>query len=378
MATVEEILAQLEEAARNPQIAIAQAKAEGKKIVGCAPYFAPVELVHAAGMHPVELWGGGRITGTGSSYYPAFYCSLLFTLIERALDGSYDDLDAVIVPTTCDGLRNLEENWKFARPEANVIDFVQPVVRDTFESRHYMRSQLRHVAAKLEEVSGSPISERAMRETFVVYNRQRQAMRCFSEVAAQHADVITPQARQAVYAAARSMAVETHTELVEQLVIGLEGLPAYDFPGVKVLLTGILVDSLPLLDMLFKNNIAVVGDLTITESARFASDIPGKVDPYDSLAAIWENVKGVSVALDPKKQRGDMLVELAHERGADGVIACIVKFCEPEEFDVPVLQKQMDRAGIPLLVIDLESQETASEQAGTRIQAFAEMIDATR
>ena len=303
---------------------------------------------------------------------------MLFTLIKRALDGSYDDLDAVIVPTTCDGLRNLEENWKFARPEANVIDFVQPVVRDTFESRHYMRSQLRHVAAKLEEVSGSPISERAMRETFVVYNRQRQAMRRFSEVAAQHADVITPQARQAVYAAARSMAVETHTDLVEQLVTGLEGLPAYDFPGVKVLLTGILVDSLPLLDMLFKNNIAVVGDLTITESARFASDIPGKVDPYDSLAAIWENVKGVSVALDPKKQRGDMLVELAHERGADGVIACIVKFCEPEEFDVPVLQKQMDRAGIPLLVIDLESQETASEQAGTRIQAFAEMIDATR
>ncbi len=378
MATVEEILAQLEEAARNPQIAIAQAKAEGKKIVGCAPYFAPVELVHAAGMHPVELWGGGRITGTGRIYYRAFFCSLLFTLFVRALDGSYDDLDAVIVPTTCDGLRNLEENWKFARPEANVIDFVQPVVRDTFESRHYMRSQLRHVAAKLEEVSGSPISERAMRETFVVYNRQRQAMRRFSEVAAQHADVITPQARQAVYAAARSMAVETHTELVEQLVTGLEGLPAYDFPGVKVLLTGILVDSLPLLDMLFKNNIAVVGDLTITESARFASDIPGKVDPYDSLAAIWENVKGVSVALDPKKQRGDMLVELAHERGADGVIACIVKFCEPEEFDVPVLQKQMDRAGIPLLVIDLESQETASEQAGTRIQAFAEMIDATR
>jgi len=191
-------------------------------------------------------------------------------------------------------------------------------------------------------------------------------------------DVITPQVRQAVYAAARSMAVERHTELVEQLNAALEALPAYDFKGVKVLLTGILVDSMPLLDMLSANDIAVVGDLTITESARYATDIPGKVDPYDSLVAIWQDVRGVSVALDPKKERGDMLIELAHERGADGVVACIVKFCETEEFDVPVLKLQMERANLPLLLIEVESQETASEQAATRIQAFAEMIDVAR
>lgn len=378
MATIEEILAQLEEAARNPMAAVTQAKEEGKKVVGCVPYFAPMELVHAAGMHPVELWGGGKITGTGSSYYPAFYCSVLFTLIERALDGTYDDLDAVIVPTTCDGLRNLEENWKFARPDANIIDFVQSVVRDTPEANRYFRNQLKYVAGRLGEVAGAPVTERALRESIEVYNRQRQAMRAFSELAAQHVDVVGPKARQAVFAAARSMAMETHTGLVEQLNAELEALPVFEFKGVKVLLTGIMVDSLPLLDMLVKNDIAVVGDLTVSESARYATDIPGKVDPYDSLVAAWKDVKGVSVALDPKKLRGDMLVDLARERGADGVIACIVKFCEPEEFDVPVMKVQMERAGIPLLVLEVESQDAASEQASTRIQAFAEMIDMAR
>lgn len=378
MATIEEILAQLEEAARNPMAAVTQAKEEGKKVVGCVPYFAPMELVHAAGMHPVELWGGGKITGTGSSYYPAFYCSVLFTLIERALDGTYDDLDAVIVPTTCDGLRNLEENWKFARPDANIIDFVQSVVRDTPEANRYFRNQLKYVAGRLGEVAGAPVTERALRESIEVYNRQRQAMRAFSELAAQHVDVVGPKARQAVFAAARNMAVEAHTSLVEQLNAELEALPVFEFKGVKVLLTGIMVDSLPLLDMLVKNDIAVVGDLTVSESARYATDIPGKVDPYDSLVAAWKDVKGVSVALDPKKLRGDMLVDLARERGADGVIACIVKFCEPEEFDVPVMKVQMERAGIPLLVLEVESQDAASEQASTRIQAFAEMIDMAR
>ena len=378
MATMEEILAQFDEAARDPMLAVKKAKAEGKKSVGLVPYFAPMELVHAAGLHPVELWGGGNITGVASSYYPAFYCSLLFTLIARALDGTYDDLSAVIVPTTCDGLRNLEENWKYARPEANVIDFVQPIVRDTAASRQYMRGQLKQVASRLEEVAGAPITDHALRNSIDAYNRQRQAMRRFSEVAAQHLDVVTPQVRQSVYAAARSMAVEEHTALVEELNAQLAALPVYDFTGVKVVVTGVLVDSQPLLDKFVENNIAVVGDLNIAESARYATDVPGMVDPYDSLVAMWRDVKGVSVALDPKKQRGDLLVDLAHERGADGVIACIVKFCEPEEFDVPVLQVQMQRASLPLLVLEMETQEEASEQAATRIQAFAEMIAATR
>lgn len=378
MAGINEILGQFEEAARNPWLAVKEAKAEGKKVVGCVPYFVPMELVHAAGMHPVELWGGGEITGTGGSYYPAFYCSLLFTLIERALDGTYDDLDAAIVPTTCDGLRNLEENWKYARPDANIIDFVQPMVRDTRESHNYQVGQLRYVADRLAEVSGEKVSERAIRESIIVYNAQRQAMRRFSELAAQHTDAVPVRARQAVYAAARSMAVERHTALVTELCDALQELPTYDPSGIKVVLSGILVDALPLLDLFEQNGITVVGDLTLSESARYATDIPGRINPYDSLATLWEDVRGASIALDPKKERGEMLIELARERGADGVIACIVKFCEPEEFDVPVMMQQMQTASMPFLVLEMDTQEAANEQAATRIQAFVEMIEATR
>jgi len=378
MVGIEEILARLQEAARNPLLAAQEAKAQGKKAVGCVPYFAPMELVHAAGMHPVELWGGGSITGAAGSYYPAFYCSLLFTLMERALDGTYDDLDAVIVPTTCDGLRNLEENWKFARPEANIIDFVQPMARTTRESHDYLTWQVRQVATRLEEISGARITERALRASIAAYNEQRAAMRRFSEVAAQHVDIITPQLRQAVYASARSLPVEEHTQLVSRLNDLLESRPVYETPHLKVVLTGILVDSLPLLEELERNGIVVVGDLTVAESARYAADVPGRIDPFESLAQAWADVQGVSVALDPKKLRGPMIANLVRERGADGVIDCVVKFCEEEEFDVPVLQQQMAAEHIPLLVLEVESQDVASEQASTRIQAFAEMLDMVR
>lgn len=375
MVDVEEIVGELSAYARDPQKAICAAKQSGKQVVGCVPYFVPMELVHAAGMHPVELWGGGVPTGAASSYYPAFYCSILFTLMEHALDGTYDDLDAVIIPTTCDGLRNLEENWKFARPDMTVIDYVQPAVRTTPEAHGYNVWQLKRIAKKLEEVSGSSVSERSLRESIVAYNKQREALRTFSALAADHTDVITPLVRQAVFAAARSMDVAEHTILVDKLNAALSARPTYDFPGKKVVLTGILVDSIPLLTELENNHLAVVGDWTVSESARYATDIPGRIDPFDSLATLWEQVRGASIALDPQKERGDLIANLVHERGADGVIACIVKFCEAEEFDVPVLKQQMERANIPLLILEVELQDTPSEQAATRIQAFAEMLD---
>ena len=124
-----------------------------------------------------------------------------------------------------------------------------------------------------------------------------------------------------------------------------------------------------------KNGIAVAGDLTVAESARFIEDVPGRIDPFDSLAELWERVRGVSVALDPRKERGGMLVDLVRERGADGVIACTVKFCEEEEFDLPILKQQLASERIPLLALEMESQETASEQIATRIQAYAEMME---
>ena len=374
MTDIEEILALLSEGAEHPWRAVEQAKAGGRAVVGCIPYFFPLELVHAAGMHPIELWGGGPSTGAAGSYYPAFYCSLLFTLMERVLDGSYDDLDCVIVPTTCDGLRNLEENWKFARPDATVIDVVQPAVRATPEAHAYMVQQLHHVADRLEARTGSRITERAMRASIALYNRQRAAMRRFSALSARHVDAITPRARQAVFASARSMAVERHTALVEQLNDALDATPAHEYSGIGVVLTGVLVDSIPLLAELEKNGIAVVGDLTISESARYNHDVPGRIDPFDSLALLWERVRGVSVALDPLKERGELLAALVRERGADAVVMCTVKFCEAEEFDVPVVKRQLEAENIALLVLEMESQETASEQVATRIQAFAEML----
>ena len=70
---------------------------------------------------------------------------------------------------------------------------------------------------------------------------------------------------------------------------------------------------------------------------------------------------------------------LAMKRGlqnkADGVIYCQMKFCDPEEFDYPWVKKACDKAGVPVLNLEVEQNTETAGQVRTRVQAFVEMLN---
>ena len=72
------------------------------------------------------------------------------------------------------------------------------------------------------------------------------------------------------------------------------------------------------------------------------------------------------------------LASLLDRSGARGVIVHLVKFCEPELFDVPALRALCVARGLPLLQIDGELERELSAQSVTRVEAFVEMLSAGR
>jgi benzoyl-CoA reductase/2-hydroxyglutaryl-CoA dehydratase subunit BcrC/BadD/HgdB len=101
---------------------------------------------------------------------------------------------------------------------------------------------------------------------------------------------------------------------------------------------------------------------------------PDGDDPLERLARRWSLMSGCPLLIDPDKSRRYLLKDLVEESGADGVIACMMKFCEPEEFDYPFYRRTMEEAGIPLLHIEVDVTGQSLEQARTRLQSFAEMM----
>ena len=69
-----------------------------------------------------------------------------------------------------------------------------------------------------------------------------------------------------------------------------------------------------------------------------------------------------------------MLKNLAKKYHADGIIICMMKFCDPDEFDYPIIKKELDEAGVQQLYVEIEQQMDSVEQLRTRIQSFAEIL----
>ncbi len=120
----------------------------------------------------------------------------------------------------------------------------------------------------------------------------------------------------------------------------------------------------------------MVADDLAQESRQFRTDVPdGDEEPLLRLARQWSLIEGCSLAYDPQKKRVEMLIELVKTAGADGLIFCMMKFCDPEEFDYPIIAEQFEAAGIPLLYLEIDQQQQSLERERTRIQSFAEMLN---
>jgi benzoyl-CoA reductase/2-hydroxyglutaryl-CoA dehydratase subunit BcrC/BadD/HgdB len=96
MEGLKKVLAAMNEAVSNPGQAVKSYKEKtGKGVIGCFPVYCPEEIIHAAGMLPIGMWGGQTKISKALTVVPSFCCSIMQSNIELALKGVYNDLDAV-------------------------------------------------------------------------------------------------------------------------------------------------------------------------------------------------------------------------------------------------------------------------------------------
>ena len=85
--------------------AVKKYKEAGKKCIGVLPYYAPEELVFAAGMVPMGMWGSNRKTiARAKEYCATFYCTIAQLALEMLLDGT----DVAVIATGPASNRALE------------------------------------------------------------------------------------------------------------------------------------------------------------------------------------------------------------------------------------------------------------------------------
>ncbi|HOI75292.1 MAG TPA: 2-hydroxyacyl-CoA dehydratase family protein [Syntrophales bacterium] len=360
-------------AARPGEAAERLKREKGKPLVGVLPYYAPEEIVHAAGMLPVGVWGGTADASMAGHYFPPFACPLVKSTLDLALRGVYDGLAAMIVPALCESLTFFGQNFRAARPGIPFVPVVHPQNRRTPEGVAYLRAEYERVRDRLAEIAGREVTAADLDRAIGVFNDHRRAMRAFLEEAPRHPSLVSPRVRHAVAKSAYYMDKADHGALVGELTGLLKSLPEESGAGKRVVVTGIMAEPEGLLDLFEEVGLEISADDLAQESRAFRTDVPDGGDPLERLARRWSLVEGCSLAFDPGKERNRILLDLVRNSGARGLVVLMIQFCDPEEMDYPLYRKELDAAGVPVLHLEVEPRMSL-EQARTRLQSFAEMI----
>ena len=366
--------------AANPAAQLKKFKDEGKKVVGVLPYYAPEELVYAAGMVPMGIWGSNDKTIVRAKEYCAtFYCTIAQLALEMLLDGTMDQLDALITPTICDTLRPMSQNFRVAvGSKIPCIFLAHPQNRFADWGVEFCKDQYRSVLEKLAFLAGHDVTNKDILQAIKVYNASRAARREFVKLANEHCDVVNPIQRSAVLKASYFMLKDEYTEKLVALNEELKALPAANWKGTKVVTSGIICDNPKLLQIFIDNNIAIAADDVAHESRSFRFDAPENVE--DGLLALAMQFSSMDYDIllydknSNQNRRAEDVVAKVKESGAQGLVLFMQQFCDPEEMEYPYLKKALDAANIPHIKLGVDQQMRDFGQAATAIEAFADVL----
>ena len=374
MADYKTLITQLTDIASAPGKSIlASIKETGRDAFGCFPLHTPEELVYAAGYLPVGLWVGKTELKLSDRYLQGFCCTIIKANLEFGMNGTYNMLKDVIIPTLCDTLKCVSENWIYACPDIPVIPIAYPMLRKIKGGEIYCVEEFRHVQKRLEEISGKIISDEAIADAFAVYEDYRTTMREFVEVAADYPLTFDAKTRHLVIKAAYFMDKAQYTQIVKDILAQVKKLPKEE-AKLRIIASGIVSEPVELLDILTENGIAIVGDDLSQESRMWRTPARKEGTTLEKMAGIIADQRGDTFLYEQEKYKGSMLIEQVKQKKADGVIYFQMKFCDPEEFDYPIVKKELETAGIPLLYLEVDQMLDSVEQLRTRIQSFAELL----
>ena len=143
--------------------------------------------------------------------------------------------------------------------------------------------------------------------------------------------------------------------------------------GVRVVLSGLVPEPMTVLDVLDEAGVMVCGDDMACAGRRCygAGDDPRPLRRLAQalLSAPADPTRGCTV-----QEHTDRLLALARQGGAGGVVHFDVKFCEPEQFYIPQVDRGLAAAGLKTLAVEVDIADPLPDQVATRLEAFAEAL----
>ncbi len=350
-------------------------KHPGGRAIGYMPIYVPRELIHAAGMIPVGILGGGDRLEIirGDAYFQSYICHIPRSTIELALTHRLDALDGMLFPSICDVIRNLSGMWTLLFPDRYVRYVDVPQNYDPHLGGKFWHQEISILRNDLAVLSGRPISDEALCRSIAVFNENRRAIRDLYQERRNRPWFFPTAEMYLMLRAGCLLPPEEHTALLREY-LRLAPLEAgrTEQDQSRVVLVGMFCEQPPLglLRTIERAGCWVVDDDLLLGLRWLQGDVRLDGDPMQNLVDAFLTMSASTASrYEPSGDRGRWLVEAVRRSHAEGVVFCAPSFCDPALLEQPMLVAALEREKIPHTQFKY-SEDTGQfavirEQAGT-------------
>ena len=369
---------------------VEKAMEEGMHPLGYNCYYIPEVLLNLPGCFSSRL-RAPRCTSTdlASYYMTQRNCPYVRSILERAIEGGYNYLDALFGVEACAAMERMEEHFELLKPVKNDKFFstiMDAPMKGDKTNLDYYKVQLRAKVLKpLNEKFGVDISDEAIKKAIDDHN---EISRIITEIGDFRKLDNPPLTGYEFHVIQLVSEVCPHHLIKPYLEETLEEIKKRKsdskFPfRARVAVAGSEID-----DPEFTKLVESCGAMVVADRYCFGS-FPGREQieildgetPFDAVCRHYLAWNQCPRFMDGPKidQRSDELERLAAEFKADGIIYENMKFCEFWSYE-KVLQTAIFSGGsghkkIPVCTIEKEYALGAVGQLRTRFQAFIESLE---
>ena len=368
---------------------VQQAKDEGMHPIAYTCYHMPEVVLNVDNCFSVRL----RAPKTGSfdiaSYYMSNYtCEYCRALVERAIEGGYNFLDAIAGVDACAEMNRCMENIELvAAPDMpNKKMFVThcdiPYKVKDYTLKHYVTQIRNRFLNVLAETYGVDTSDEALRKAVAEHNEVCKIITEIGDMRKLENPPITGYEFHVLnlvtYCCPKSKILpylkETLAEIKERKV---DAKPWY---RCRVALIGSEIDDLDMTRMVEDAGAMIVADRFCFGSTpgREVIELNDTDDVLTQICAHYLKTTQCPRYMSQEKiqERRDTINRLATENGAEGIIYESMKFCDFWAFERALASHIMNEEyGWPVLSIDRPYMARSSGQLRTRLQAFVESLE---
>lgn len=368
---------------------VRQAQTDGLKCIATVCENIPEPLLNLPGLFSVKL----RAPRTGSMematyYMTSFLCEYTRALLERAIEGGYNFVDAIIAPDGCSMLNRCVENMELLKTMGQGKDdfFFQymeiPMKCDGNGLNLYVLQCKNHILKPLAEKMKIDTSDAAIRKAVSEHNEVCRLIRDIGEFRKGDEPRITGYEyhilTMATYCVPKHLIIDKLRETLEELK-DRKPDPVGTYRA-RVAFVGSEVDDVDVIKLVEECGAYVCVD-------RFCyGSFPGRNeivlnDSEDALTQLCRQymMRGQCPRyMDQNKiqARRKYVADLAKEYSADGIIYEQIKFCDPWAYERMVGSSVLrEDYGYPVLSVDRPYAIGNSGQMRTRVQAFVESIE---